>query len=155
MTRHIHVHFGRRHTRDELREGSSQKVISENIRTEKAAGKSQEQAVAIALHKAKDGTCDCGCGGKTGDCMKDASYAAEGNRNTAQRIVRAHADFVQLLQTMGGISAADAEKVKDFYLKERLAKLDAVNGRITVTHGGYLDATAIKRAVILARGGSL
>lgn len=38
-----------------LEQGSSQKAISANIATEVAAGKSQEQAVAIALHTAKDG----------------------------------------------------------------------------------------------------
>ena len=36
-----------------LKEGKSQKVISENIRTEMAAGKPQKQAVAIALEKAR------------------------------------------------------------------------------------------------------
>lgn len=35
-----------------LKSGRSQKVISENIRTEMAAGKPQKQAVAIALSKA-------------------------------------------------------------------------------------------------------
>jgi len=35
-----------------LRKGSSDKVVSENIRTEMAAGRPQKQAVAIALSKA-------------------------------------------------------------------------------------------------------
>ena len=35
-----------------LKAGKSQEVISENIRTEMAAGKPREQAVAIALSKA-------------------------------------------------------------------------------------------------------
>ena len=35
-----------------LKKGSSQKVVSANIKTEIAAGKPQKQAVAIALSKA-------------------------------------------------------------------------------------------------------
>ena len=35
-----------------LMKGSSQKVVSQNIRTEKKAGKKQSQAVAIALNEA-------------------------------------------------------------------------------------------------------
>ncbi len=35
-----------------LKEGKSNKTVSENIKTEKAAGKPQKQAVAIALNKA-------------------------------------------------------------------------------------------------------
>jgi hypothetical protein len=36
-----------------LKKGSSQKVISSNIKTEMAAGKKQSQAVAIALDVAR------------------------------------------------------------------------------------------------------
>ena len=35
-----------------LKSGKSDKVVSENVKTEIAAGKSQKQAVAIALDKA-------------------------------------------------------------------------------------------------------
>jgi len=36
-----------------LKKGSSRATIAQNIRTEKAAGKPQKQAVAIALHTAR------------------------------------------------------------------------------------------------------
>jgi hypothetical protein len=36
-----------------LKKGSSRKVVSENIKTEMAAGKPQKQAVAIALDVAR------------------------------------------------------------------------------------------------------
>ena len=38
-----------------LKQGSSRKTISSNIRTEVAAGKPQKQAVAIALNTARKG----------------------------------------------------------------------------------------------------
>ena len=39
-----------------LESGSSRKVVSDNIKTEMAAGKKQSQAVAIALNKAREGS---------------------------------------------------------------------------------------------------
>ena len=36
-----------------LKKGTSEKVVSQNIRTEKAAGKPQKQAVAIAMDTAR------------------------------------------------------------------------------------------------------
>lgn len=38
-----------------LKSGNTRAVVSENIRTERAAGKPEKQAVAIALSKARGG----------------------------------------------------------------------------------------------------
>lgn len=70
----------------------------------------------------------------------------------AERIESARRDFAANLRQLGGIDIADAAKVRDYYLKERIAKLDAVSGRITVKHGAFLDREVIQRAVNLAKG---
>lgn len=66
------------------------------------------------------------------------------------RIENGHQAFIERLQDLGQISRADAIKVKEFYLKNRLAKLDAGIGRISVKHGAYLDRDVIRRAVEMA-----
>lgn len=38
-----------------LKKGSSRKIVSQNIKTEMAAGRPQKQAVAIALNTARKG----------------------------------------------------------------------------------------------------
>lgn len=62
MAKHVHIHLHtqdarrkkkRKDAEDHLVPGSSQQAISENIRTEMAAGKPQKQAVAIAESKAR------------------------------------------------------------------------------------------------------
>lgn len=77
------------------------------------------------------------------------TYAAQGNKDTAQRIVNAHLGFVETLERCGNITEKQAISVKDYYLKNKLAKLDAVSGRITVKHGAFLDADVIQRAAII------
>lgn len=76
------------------------------------------------------------------------TYAAEGNRATAARIINAEKEFASSLQTIAGISEEQAMKVMSFYLgKCKAAKLDAVIGKINVKHGAFLDRDVILRAV--------
>lgn len=76
------------------------------------------------------------------------TYAAEGNKATALRIINAENDFAASLQTIAGISEEQAFKVMRFYLgKCKAAKLDAVIGKISVKHGAFLDRDVILRAV--------
>jgi hypothetical protein len=65
----------------------------------------------------------------------------------AQRIVNAENSFVETLMRCGNISKEDATKVMNLYLKKKLAKMDAVIGRISVKHGAFLDPHAIANAV--------
>ena len=63
------------------------------------------------------------------------------------RIENGHQAFIEVLQSAGEISRADAIKVKSLYLENRLAKMDTGIGRISVKHGAYLDRDVIRRAV--------
>jgi hypothetical protein len=64
----------------------------------------------------------------------------------AQRIVNAENDFIEVLMAQASISKDDAIKAMRAMLKMKVAKLDAVSGRISVKHGAYLDADVIKNA---------
>jgi len=69
--------------------------------------------------------------------------------DTARRAASAHANFVEVLAELGDIDEAAAHKVKNLYLRHRLAKLDIGIGRISVKHGALLDRDVIRRAVAM------
>lgn len=75
------------------------------------------------------------------------SKTTQATRAIAQRIVNAHLGFQDVLVEIAGIERLDAERVTNFYLTKKLAKLDPVGGRISVKHGAYLDRAAILAAV--------
>lgn len=78
----------------------------------------------------------------------------EAARAIATRIDNAYVNFADTLVALGNIPADAAKPLAHWYVKRRLAKLDAVNGRIIVKHGGYLDAQAIANALQAMREGT-
>lgn len=70
-----------------------------------------------------------------------------GTNQVATRIINAEAAFIATLQKTSGCSKKDAKKVMEYYINLKIAKLDAVIGRITVTHGVFLDREIIEKAI--------
>ena len=73
----------------------------------------------------------------------------KGCKAMAQRIVDAGDAFVASLSILGDITKEEAERVFAYYRKHKIAKVDAVNGRVDVTHGAFLDRETIRKAVAL------
>lgn len=69
-----------------------------------------------------------------------------GLKAMATRIENARRDFAEVLMNLGGVSEEKAAALVDLYLNNKLAKLDAVVGRISVKHGYFLDRCFIQRA---------
>lgn len=63
------------------------------------------------------------------------------------RQANARARLVDAIATAGKLDAADAEKVAVFYLKNKVAKLDAANGSFSVSHGRFLDREVIEKCL--------
>lgn len=73
--------------------------------------------------------------------------APVGNKNTAIRIEQALENFAQTVSDLSGCSLEQGRAVTDLYLELRVAKLDAVSGRVSVKHGSFLDTDVIKNAL--------
>ena len=69
-------------------------------------------------------------------------------RPMAQRIENARKVFIAVLVERG-LSTEDAEKAMNCLLRLKAAKLDPHIGRISVSHGFYLELDCLKRAVEL------
>lgn len=74
-------------------------------------------------------------------------------RAIATRIDNAYINFADTLIALGNVPAESAKPLARWYVKRRLAKLDAVNGRVIVKHGAYLDPKAIANALQAMREG--
>jgi hypothetical protein len=70
----------------------------------------------------------------------------QGTRDIAQRIVNAEENFIQIIREKG-FTREEAIKAMHTMLKLKVAKLDAVSGRISVKHGAFLSSEAIRNAV--------
>lgn len=65
----------------------------------------------------------------------------------ATRIVNAEDSFAEIIANIGDCDMNTAHSVTAYYLKNKIAKLDPVGGNIKVTHGAYLDADVVARAI--------
>ena len=74
---------------------------------------------------------------------------SKGCKAMAERIVHAEDAFLDTLMALGGIERAAAVRVFAYYRKNRIAKVDAVNGRVDVTHGAFLDGDTIRKAAAM------
>lgn len=61
------------------------------------------------------------------------------------RIRLAHRNFAEILAAETGLDIVTSERLTDFYLRKKLAKIDAGIGRISVRHGGLLNRDVILR----------
>lgn len=72
--------------------------------------------------------------------------ASKGFKAMAERTVQAEENFIDTLISLGDVSRDDAERVLAYYRKHKIVKMDAVNGRLDVTHGALLDRDTIRKA---------
>ena len=55
--------------------------------------------------------------------------------------------FLSIIETISGCDESMASKVADFYLENRIAKIDVVNGNLTFEHGIFLEPDVIQNAI--------
>lgn len=67
----------------------------------------------------------------------------------ATRQVNAIHSFCQYVQEQTGCTEEQATHVYDVFRKERVLKIDPVNGTWNVKHGAFLDLDVLKRAITL------
>ncbi len=62
-----------------------------------------------------------------------------------QRIDMAKRGFARTLVELGGVPESIAPQMTDWYLDNKLAKIDYNVGQMHVTHGAFLDRELIQR----------
>jgi hypothetical protein len=76
----------------------------------------------------------------------DAQKSAKGFEAVAQRQVNAENRFVDSVVEQFGLSRDDATSAWNYYLKNKLVKVDSVGGQYNLTDGRLWDAGALKQA---------
>ena len=67
-------------------------------------------------------------------------------RPIAIRMNNADAWLINTLMDAAKITRAAAVKAANYYIKHKIAKMDAANGKYLFKHGVFLDAEIIKKA---------
>ena len=64
------------------------------------------------------------------------------------------ARLAEAIANAAKIDLATAAKVADYYVAQKIAKIDCVHGGLTLAHGAFLDADVIHRAAQLLEEGA-
>jgi hypothetical protein len=80
--------------------------------------------------------------------------SGKGSGQIAQSAVDAENAFAAIVMNITGCDEQTAHQVTALYLKNKLAKRDLWYGRITVTHGAYLEQGVLNRAIQMVCGGA-
>lgn len=68
-------------------------------------------------------------------------------RDVFSRLIEARRHFILSVQENAELSPELAEKVCDYYLAKRWARMDVKIARMNIPHGSYLELPAIEHAV--------
>lgn len=71
----------------------------------------------------------------------------ESAKHMVSRIETAKSHFSEIVMHIAACSEGHAQMVTDYYLANKIAKLDPVNGIIRVQHGVFLEADVILDAI--------
>lgn len=71
-----------------------------------------------------------------------------GTRAIAQRMVNAANGFIENTMDLG-FTRDEAHKILEVYRREKIVKLDAVGGVYRYSHGAFVDADVMRRALLI------
>ena len=75
-------------------------------------------------------------------------YAQDHLYDIARKCLEAQDKLADLFVTIAGIEPDQAQDLVAFYQRKKMVTLDLTNARLTVKHGGYLDADYIQHLAL-------